>query len=42
VKKIMLMVAGVLGVLALMRRKRSRQDERALWREATTTSPDLR
>jgi hypothetical protein len=40
--KKLLIVAGVVGVAALVARKvRSANDERALWHEATT-APDLR
>jgi hypothetical protein len=40
--KKLLMVAGVVGVAALVARKvKSANDERALWHEATT-APDLR
>ncbi|HEY8533320.1 MAG TPA: DLW-39 family protein [Micromonospora sp.] len=41
VKKL-LIVAGVIGVVALIAKKvKAANDERALWHEATTT-PDLR
>jgi hypothetical protein len=40
--KKLLIVAGVVGVAALVARKvKSANDERALWHEATT-APDLR
>jgi hypothetical protein len=40
--KKLLIMAGVVGVAALVARKvRSANDERALWHEATT-APDLR
>lgn len=40
--KKLLMVAGVVGLAALVARKvKSANDERALWHEATT-APDLR
>jgi hypothetical protein len=40
--KKLLIVAGVVGVAALIARKvKSASDERALWHEATT-APDLR
>jgi len=41
VKKL-LVIAGVIGVVALVAKKvKAANDERALWHEATTT-PDLR
>jgi hypothetical protein len=40
--KKLLVVAGVIGVVALVAKKvKASNDERALWHEATT-SPDLR
>ena len=40
-KKLLVGLAAVAGGLVLMRRRKAMQDERTLWREATT-APDLR
>ncbi|HEX5597143.1 MAG TPA: DLW-39 family protein [Micromonosporaceae bacterium] len=41
--KKLLIIAGVVGVAALVAKKaKSANDERALWHEATTAAPDLR
>ncbi len=41
VKRLVLAVVAVVGGLAVVRRRKARQDERSLWHEATT-APDLR
>ena len=41
--KKLLVIAGILGGAAYVARKmKAAKDERALWHEATTTTPDLR
>ncbi len=40
-KKLLIVALAAAGGLAVFRRRKARQDERALWHEATT-APDLR